>query len=105
MFSKEYGSLVFESENDHIKIEPYGVNCLRVRARKDNSFGARDYALLPANEVSTNVSICEDKAEITNGTARATIDKNGKICFYNEAGKLLLEEHYTGKPLKVKGHW
>ncbi|MBQ3018265.1 MAG: DUF4968 domain-containing protein, partial [Clostridia bacterium] len=104
MFSKEYDSLVFENENDHIKIEPYGVNCLRVRARKDNNFGARDYALLPANEVNTNISICEDKAEITNGNARATIDKNGKICFYNEAGKLLLEEHYTGKPLKVKGH-
>lgn len=104
MFSKDNNMLVYQNEDDYIRIEPYGANCLRVRARKDNNFGARDYALLPVSEVSAEISLCEDSAEIKNGNARATIDKNGKITFYNQNEKLLLEEHYTGKPLKVKGH-
>ena len=104
MFSKDNNMLVYQNEDDYIRIEPYGANCLRVRARKDNHFGARDYALLPVSEVSAEISLCEDSAEIKNGNARATIDKNGKITFYNQNEKLLLEEHYTGKPLKVKGH-
>ena len=104
MFSKDNNMLVYQNEDDYIRIEPYGANCLRVRARKDNNFRARDYALLPVSEVSAEISLCEDSAEIKNGNARATIDKNGKITFYNQNEKLLLEEHYTGKPLKVKGH-
>ncbi len=104
MFSKDNNMLVYQNEDNYIRIEPYGANCLRVRARKDNNFGARDYALLPVSKVSAEISLCEDSAEIKNGNARATIDKNGKITFYNQNEKLLLEEHYTGKPLKVKGH-
>ena len=104
MFSKDNNMLVYQNEDDYIRIEPYGANCLRVRARKDKNFGARDYALLPVSEVSAEISLCEDSAEIKNGNARATVDKNGKITFYNQNEKLLLEEHYTGKPLKVKGH-
>lgn len=104
MFSKDNNSLVFKNESDYIKIEPYGANCLRVRARRDNVFGTRNYALLPVCDVKSEIKIGDEFAEITNGNARATIDKDGKICFYYKADKLLLEEHYTGKPLKVKGH-
>ncbi len=104
MFSKDKNTLVFVSEDGYIRIEPYGESTLRVRARKDDNFGVRGYALLPACEVEAEINIGEDNAEIINGNAKASISKDGKICFYNSDGKLLLEELYTGKPLKVKGH-
>ncbi len=104
MFSKDNNSLVFVHEDDFIRIEPYGENVLRVRARKNDNFGIRDYALLPTSLVETQISINEDCAEIVNGFAKATINCNGKITIYNGNGRVLLEEAYTGKPLKVKGH-
>ena len=104
MFFTDENTLLFQNDNDYIRIEPYGKNILRVRARRDNCFGVRDYALLPTQGVETQISINEDLAEIANGEIKATIDKNGKISFYRFDGKMLLEELYTGKPLKVKGH-
>ncbi len=104
MFFTLENALAFESDGHYIKIEPYGDSVLRIRARKDNRFGARDYALLPAEKSESSIVLSDKSAEITNGKVRATIDENGKICFYNQKGELLLAEYYTGKPLKVKGH-
>ena len=104
MFSTYKNSLIFESESHYIKIEPYGESALRVRARMDNNFGVRNYAVLPNKYTSSKITIGESCAEITNGKARAVIEENGKICFYNTDGKRLLEEYYVPKPLKKKAH-
>ena len=104
MFSTDKSALVFNDESLCVRIEPYGKDTLRVRARLDGSFGVRDYALLPQAEVDAEVKISEKSAELVNGKARAVIEENGKISFYNGDGKLLLEEYYVPKPLKKKGH-
>ena len=103
MFSTCKNALVFKDENICVRIEPCGKDALRVRARLDESFGVRDYALLPQAEVACKINISEKSAEIVNGKARAVIEESGKISFYNENGKLLLEEYYVPKPLKKKG--
>ena len=104
MFSKDKSTLVFQNENDYIRIEPYGKNVLRVRARRDNLFPKRDYALLPVSETDTEIVIEDDCAKIANGNACATVSSDGKITFFNQDKKLLLEEYYVPKPLKKKGH-
>ena len=104
MFSKDKSTLVFQNENDYIRIEPYGKNVLRVRARRDNLFPKRDYALLPVSETDTEIVIEDDCAKIANGNACATVSNDGKITFFNQDKKLLLEEYYVPKPLKKKGH-
>ncbi|MBO5378860.1 MAG: DUF4968 domain-containing protein [Clostridia bacterium] len=103
MFSTCKNALVFKDENICVRIEPCGKDALRVRARLDESFGVRDYALLPQAEVACKINISEKCAEIANGKARAVIEESGKLSFYNENGKLLLEEYYVPKPLKKKG--
>jgi alpha-D-xyloside xylohydrolase len=104
MFFTDKNALLYECDNSYIRIEPYGENVLRVRARRDNNFGERSYALLPVDEVKACINIGEKSAEIINGKARATIEESGKICFFNDRGEKLLEEYYVPKPLKKKGH-
>ena len=103
MFSTCKNALVFKDENICVRIEPCGKDALRVRARLDEQFGVRDYALLPQAEVACKINISEKCAELVNGRARAVIEESGKLSFYNENGKLLLEEYYVPKPLKKKG--
>ena len=78
MFFTDKNALLYECDNSYIRIEPYGENVLRVRARRDNNFGVRDYALLPVNEVEAYINIGEKSAEIINGKARATIEESGE---------------------------
>ena len=103
MFSTDKSALVFNDESLCVRIEPYGKDTLRVRARLDDSFGVRSYALLAQEAIRGEIKINEKSAEITNAKARAVIEENGKISFYNGDGKLLLEEYYVPKPLKKKG--
>ena len=104
MFSTDKSALVFNDESLCVRIEPYGKDTLRVRARLDDSFGVRSYALLAQDAIPSEIKINEKSSEITNGKSRAVIEENGKISFYNGDGKLLLEEYYVPKPLKKKGH-
>ena len=103
MFFESKNALVFKDDDSYVRIEPYGKDTLRVRARVDEAFGARDYALLKQEAVQTDITINEKSAEIANGKVRAVIEENGKISFFNQNGKLLLEEYYVPKPLKKKG--
>ena len=60
-------------------------------------------ALLEAPECGAEIEITEDGARIKNGKIRAEVSKYGKITFYNQKGKLLLEEYSrTRKDLFAK---
>ena len=61
------------------------------------------WALLEAPECGAEIEITEDGARIKNGKIRAEVSKYGKITFYNQKGKLLLEEYSrTRKDLFAK---
>lgn len=80
--------------NDHqLRIEPWGENSLRVRATKAREIELNeDWALLPAP--ATTPTFTEDafSMTITHGQISATVDKQGRLTFYNARGEKLLEE-------------
>ncbi len=101
LFRQEENALIRFFNSELVRIEPWGKNSLRVRATPDGRLSGKSRALLEINREKADIVINEDSASITNGNARAEIDKNGKITIYNGDGKIMLEEALRLQPLKT----
>lgn len=102
MADKEYitierNSLVFRNNGELLRIEPWGENAFRVRCVMMGEIEDTDYALLPAKPYIAKMETEGMKASITNGKLTAKLEVNGwsgncRISYYNQNGKLLLQE-------------
>ena len=101
MLKIDNNGLIRFFDGELVRIEPWGKNSLRVRATPIGRLDNEARALLDINKEKAEIEIFEDCATIKNGNARAEIDKNGKITFYNQRGEKLLEEALRQKPLKA----
>lgn len=68
-----------------------GEHSLRIRASYAE-ITDEQWALLPAVQTLSHISITPECATIVNGNIRAEITDKGQIFFYNQHGKLLLNE-------------
>ena len=93
-FEEKDGSLLYRYDAERLWIMPWGENALRVRASKSAALDPEDWALTvkPAYPRDVQIDISEYEARIRNGKLTAVINNIGKISFYNQDGKLLLEE-------------
>ena len=92
MLTQEQNRLCYHYDAEEVWIEPWGKNALRIRATKNSTMPAEDWALLPV-DVAGEVSVDAVAGSIANGKIRATISKTGKIIVFNQNGKVLLEEY------------
>ena len=92
IFRTDGNKLIYHYDAEEIWIEPWGQNSLRVRASKMPEMPKEDWALLPQRTYIPKISIDVEQAEIVNGKIHAKIKRFGKIIFYNQDGKILLEE-------------
>ncbi|HEY9575522.1 MAG TPA: glycoside hydrolase family 31 protein [Lachnospiraceae bacterium] len=98
IFVEENGCLLYHYDAETVKIEPWGQNAFRIRARKSMKFTGEDWALsIKQNKIEGKIHIENDKATIENGKIKALITKYGKLTFYNEKGKLLLDEYLRNR--------
>ncbi|MBQ9120083.1 MAG: glycoside hydrolase family 31 protein [Lachnospiraceae bacterium] len=118
--------------NALLVVEAWGENSLRIRMTKEAEMDANDWALMDA-PAPTNPQIRfeeidltepwwygEDRqkhaqsgtnAYLTNGKITAKLAFDGRLSFYNQDGKLLLEEYWRNRdridrycvPLRVEG--
>ena len=93
LFQKQENRLVYHYDAETLWIEPWGENSFRVRACKQAKMPEENWALLPVEEVPCQISIEEDGAKICNGKIYAQISHHGKITFYHQDGRVLLEEY------------
>ncbi len=93
--------LVFQRRDELIVIEPYGKNCLRCRATRNNVVSDEKWTLLePVTEDACKVEGDSSVATITNGDVSATIEAGfpwygGIISFYRK-DKQILRRKYEG---------
>lgn len=108
-FEEKDGSLLFRENGESVMVTPWGANSFRVRAAFLGEIEEGSVALSapqdPAQEGS--ISIEEQRASITNGKIRAELTVNpwGKalqITFYDQKGKVLLQEIPNGGALQKK---
>ena len=86
------GRLVVTDNNEKLWIEAWGENALRVRSTKMAQMPPENWALEEPHTAKANITITDTEATVVNGKITAKVKKSGKIMFYNQNGKLLLEE-------------
>lgn len=99
-FEQKGDALCYRYDAERLIIEPYGSNSLRVRASKLAQMPEEAWALITPQTVSKSEVIINEKemyAQITNGKIKAVINCIGKLEFYNQEGKLLLEEYVRNR--------
>ena len=98
IISKDGNRLIREFDSEILWIEPWGANSLRVRATKNAAIKEElDWALLPQKEHNADIKIDGQRATVTNGKIRVELDEFGWLTFYNQKGKVLLEESWRVK--------
>jgi alpha-D-xyloside xylohydrolase len=89
--------LIRQYDSETLWVEPWGDHSLRVRATHIACMQEEDWALLPQEAGNAKIVIEEQKASIENGKIRAEITSAGKVTFYNQKGKVLLEEYVRNR--------
>ncbi len=92
-FRTEGNRLVWNYNHETLWLEPWGRDGLRIRSTVAAKTDETNWALL-ASKISSAVVTETDggSARIVNGKIAAEVTAEGKISFYNQTGKLLLEE-------------
>ncbi|MCR2023263.1 DUF4968 domain-containing protein, partial [Blautia pseudococcoides] len=92
---KQVGNKLYRRQDKELLlIEPWGKNSLRVRATQRSAFiPDTDSALLEPEAADVQISVEGKKAVITNGKLTCKVMDNGVLQYYNQDGKLLLEEY------------
>jgi len=94
MLWKENNKLCYRYDFENVVVETWGANALRVRAYKAPKLPEENWALTEPELSKAEISIDADKGVIKNGKITAKITASGRISFYNQNGKLLLEEYW-----------
>ena len=98
LFHIEDGTLFLQQENEVLSVTAWGENALRIRSfRMGQSPQSPDWALTEPHEAAAQITLRRDGASIVNGKIRAEILSSGKLVFYNQDGKLLLEEYMRSR--------
>lgn len=97
MLKQEGNRIIFHYDAEELWIEPWGENAVRIRATKNAHMPVENWALLPQENVTCEISFNETGASLTNGKVRVCITSGGKITIYNQKGELLLEEYWRNR--------
>ena len=100
ILQKNGNALERRYNSELLRIEPWGKNGLRVRATPDNRLSGKNRALLDLPSGQAEIFVDDNAGYIINGNAKASVNKEGKITFYNQNGKVLLEECQELHPIK-----
>ncbi len=107
MITIENGKIIRRYDKELLVIEPWGENSLRVRATQRADFLDDEdlSALLPnPKKTSSKAAAVGNGAVLTNGKIRAELSGSGKLAFYNQDGKLLLQEFQRTRSMMEEGH-
>lgn len=97
-FYRKENCLVYMYDSQQLWVEPWGENSLRVRATKQAKMPTEQWALMTPRHTEVNILPEEDGgASIQNGKLKAVISASGKLSFYNQEGKCLLEEYLRNR--------
>ena len=99
---REENRLVRNYNHETLWIEPWGKNGLRIRATRLANMRNENWALLPQGTSTSHISVNENFAVIRNGKITAQLTSEGKITFYNQDKKLLLEEFVRNRENTTK---
>lgn len=100
-------SITFQMRDELVLIQPYGSDCIRVRATKNNTIKDSNHTLLPPSTDCASIHvITNDCMTLENGNLKAEIFKvwgGYRINFYKN-GKKILSTREEGDPVRKFTH-
>ena len=99
----ENNILSWSFDDRMLLVIPWGKNSVRIRETKEENFIENNWALTEEikNQFSeSKILIDEKKAVLVNGKIKVEVTEYGKLVFYNEDNKILLEEYWRGRRRK-----
>ncbi len=106
MITIDGGRIIRRYDKELLVLEPWGENSLRVRATQRSEFIHDEdlSALLPdPKETLAKAQLSGSGAVLTNGKIRAEVSGSGRITFYNQNGKVLLQEYQRTREMMEEG--
>jgi alpha-D-xyloside xylohydrolase len=95
-FTRNGKHLVWRCKDQTLWIEPWGRDCIRVRATVLPEMPLRDWSLLPPKAVRARISLKDNIARLVNGRLTATVDATGRVRFFKDGSdKPLVEEIFA----------
>ena len=91
-FHQEGNALMWGMNHETVRIEPWGTDCLRVRATREAELQDTPWALLPPAPVEASIEITDQRASFRSGSLQAEILADGTLRFTRGSGEVLLEE-------------
>lgn len=93
--------IIFQRRDELVVVEPYGANCLRCRATRNNRISDENWTLLPpVTADDCRVEGDEKVATIINGDLKLTLEAGmpwyGGILTYYRKDKVILKTKYEG---------
>lgn len=109
-FEKQGNSLIFRENGETVMVTPWGKNSLRVRACVLGDISEPNAALLPTEELESEITMDEWTATIKNGNISAEMNvqpwgRSLQLIFRNQDGKVLLKEIPNGGALARRAHY
>ena len=100
-FERDGHRLIWRRKEQILWVEPWGADCIRVRATALPEMPLRDWSLLPQRNKRSGASgeprklmipktaaLCRDAATLINGKLTATVDaRSGRVRFFKTGGK------------------
>lgn len=107
IIKNDNGKIIFKQQNELICIEPYGENCIRVRATRNNVFSDEKWTLLPQGEDNSIITEeNEDSCTMSNGMLSVNICKiwgGYRITFLRD-GSVILKTREEGDSVRKYKH-
>ncbi|HVU35608.1 MAG TPA: glycoside hydrolase family 31 protein [Opitutaceae bacterium] len=110
LFRREGSRLIWNLRGQTLWLEPWGADCIRVRATMAAEMPQRDWSLLPSPTAKTQIANEERSARMVNGRLTATVDDTGRVRFFRSGeSEPLCEElhartnHPPGRTFKSVG--
>lgn len=97
IFQQKENQLIWQGNGETLCIEPWGKDSFRVRSVMMGELIDTDFALLAQEPCKAEIVIAGSEAWIRNGNIKAVLKqhdwtKNCRISYYNQEGRLLLQE-------------
>ena len=92
-FHQDNNILEWEGEGERIRVEAYGMNCIRFRASHTLEIQSENWTLLPAEPAVSCIDRTENGMQLTCGNIRCHISENGIVTYEDATGRSLLREY------------
>lgn len=93
LFSRDGNRLIWHYRGHLLWLEPWGKDCIRVRATMLPEMPERDWSLLEAKSADVAILIEGDQAQLRCGNLTATVDLKGRVRFFKaDSDEPLVEE-------------